>query len=93
MYFKYVLLCVLFDWNYARGEEHGKSSMKPESRIVGGQNASLTYAYQVSMDVPTTVFNGIPYGWHHLCGGSIISERHILTAGSLLNSKLEAPIK
>lgn len=54
-------------------------SENSESRIVGGKDATRPYAYQVSLQ--GTYWNGEAYAWYHFCGGSIITERHILSAG------------
>ncbi|XP_014211984.1 trypsin beta-like [Copidosoma floridanum] len=49
-----------------------KSSLFPHGRIVGGENAKIeTFPHQVSLQ---------RYG-SHVCGGSIVSASHVLTAG------------
>lgn len=56
------------------------------ARIVGGTNATKPYPYQVSLQ--TLLVYQTPNGkikqFSHVCGGSIITKRHILTAGKFL---------
>lgn len=91
MYFRVFLVCALLDWKFAEGIwKIGKVahafdfvlSAKSQSRILGGKNATLPYPYQVSIGTPASVGpDGIVCSWRHNCGGSIITDRHILTAG------------
>ncbi len=49
---------------------------------MGGETATKSYPYQVSMESPSLIgFGGAVWSWQHFCGGSIISNRHVLTAG------------
>ena len=46
-----------------------------EGRIVGGSNADISdYPWQVSLQRRSGS------GWYHICGGSIIDNRWIVTA-------------
>lgn len=52
-----------------------------QTRIVGGKKATKSYPYQVSLETPSIIFGDTVYSWSHICGGSIISTQHILSAG------------
>lgn len=53
-------------------------NVKGESRIVGGSVATLqTAPYQASIRVRAS---DIPFGQGHICGGSLINDRTVLTA-------------
>lgn len=68
---------------YTHSKSHRRFlSEKSQSRIVGGEDATRPYAYQVSLERPTIYGpGGVVYSWGHFCGGSIVSNRHVLTAG------------
>ncbi|KAJ6644536.1 Chymotrypsin-1 [Pseudolycoriella hygida] len=53
---------------------------RPQPRIVGGHDATKSYPYQVSVEVALLSLLDFVLLWTHICGGSIISEQHILTA-------------
>lgn len=54
------------------------TKVKGESRIVGGSVATLqTAPYQASIRVRAS---DIPFGQGHICGGSLINDRTVLTA-------------
>lgn len=54
------------------------------ARIVGGGNATKPYPYQVSLQSPKKHTTD---QYDHFCGGSIITTRHVLTAGKFLAAK------
>lgn len=87
MYLTFTLALVLiFGYNFVDSRDIGKRKSGLEksgqSRIVGGNKATEPYPYQVSLELPSLLGpEGIVYTWHHYCGGSIISNRHVLTAG------------
>lgn len=55
-------------------------------RIVGGVNANINeFPYQVSL---RTIADN-----HHFCGGSIISDRHILTAAHCVFGSIRPPYR
>ncbi|XP_016836762.1 chymotrypsin-1 [Nasonia vitripennis] len=57
----------------------------PAEKIVGGENADITeFPYQVSLRLR---------GKGHFCGGSIISERHILTAAHCVDGIITPLLK
>lgn len=55
-----------------------------QARIVGGVMAPRSYPYQVSLQLRAPRFAGRPFGisavFGHICGGSIISPKCVLTA-------------
>ncbi|CAK1548132.1 unnamed protein product [Leptosia nina] len=62
----------------ARGHRHTRDPQESdsESRIIGGENAADgEFPHQVSLRIRNG--NNV---WQHFCGGSIISERWVLTA-------------
>ncbi|KAJ6638637.1 Chymotrypsin-1, partial [Pseudolycoriella hygida] len=70
----FILLAFCLVFNFVDGQEsYG------QSRIVGGNIAKKRYPYQVSLQEQDD--DGY---WEHVCGGAIITERHIITAAHCL---------
>lgn len=66
-------------WNFKLNLFSGSCQ---KEKIVGGRDASISnFPYQVTLKV-----NG-----NHICGGSIISTRHILTAAHCIVGMVRAP--
>lgn len=60
-----------------------------DSKIVGGTDAPEKYPYQISLQIKPPFFIALftptsPGGWAHNCGGSIVTERHVVTAAHCL---------
>ncbi|XP_055379154.1 chymotrypsin-2-like [Condylostylus longicornis] len=81
------LVAILFlFFGIVKGEEEenlNSISPEPNSRVVGGSNARGPVPYQVSFQIKNRAFDVAALSiqeWAHFCGGSIISENHVLTA-------------
>ncbi|EAT41451.1 AAEL006919-PA [Aedes aegypti] len=56
------------------------------SKIVGGQTAMNPIPYQISLQIMARSFYGFgPMEWMHNCGGSIVSERYVVSAAHCLD--------
>ena len=56
-----------------------------QSKIVGGERAPNHYPYQISLQIKPPFYLAFlittsPDGWAHNCGGSIVTQKHVVTA-------------
>ncbi|XP_073834583.1 trypsin-1 [Musca autumnalis] len=68
-------------------ELRSRKSLNVTSRIVGGQLATANYPYVVSLMTDTI------FGRYHICGGSIINHRTVITAAHCLASTSASLLK
>ncbi|XP_058822549.1 chymotrypsin-1-like isoform X2 [Topomyia yanbarensis] len=64
---------------------------KKQTKIVGGDIATVPIPYQISLQVLINSFHGFgPKTWTHNCGGSIIAPYYVVSAAHCLDG-IEAP--
>ncbi|XP_062554335.1 chymotrypsin-1-like [Armigeres subalbatus] len=57
-----------------------------DAKVVGGQSSQSRVPYQISLQIMTRSYYGLgPLEWMHNCGGSVVSEKYVVSAAHCLD--------